>query len=182
MWKYRRGRLASHFAYAPCPVFESVFFARHPLITQHVSRLWTPQIMQKSCQVEARSSGSVSISTRLPETHENPRRSHNSRAFIGRKNRFGTGQGDDVIDDCCVISPAAQHRNANSQLTDWAHFLSYLGFYLTDFDAGWLVLMGRWRPIQQRHCTNDKKPSSICQWRAQIRFFSIIPILRVNEL
>ena len=113
MWKYRRGRLASHFAYAPCPVFESVFFfARHPLITQHVSRLWSPQIMQKSCQVETRSSGSVSISTRLPETHENPRRSHNSRAFIGRKNRFGTGQGDDVIDDCCVISPAAQHRNA----------------------------------------------------------------------
>ena len=56
--------------------------------------------------------GSVSISLRLPETHENPRRSHNSRAFIGRKNRFGTGQGDDVIDDCCVITPAAQHRNA----------------------------------------------------------------------
>ena len=68
--------------------------------------------MQKSWQVEAQGSGTVSISTRLPETHENPRRSHNSRAFNGRKERFGTGQGDDVIDDWCVISPAAQHRNA----------------------------------------------------------------------
>ena len=28
------------------------------------------------------------------------------------KQALWTGQGDDVIDDCCVISPAAQHRNA----------------------------------------------------------------------
>ena len=99
---------------------------------------------------EARSSGSVSISTRLPETHENPRRSHNSRTFIGRKNRFGTGQGDDVIDDCCVISPATQHRNATVNWLTGHTFSPILAFIwpiltrMASFD-------GRWRPIQQRH-------------------------------
>ena len=48
----------------------------------------------------------------IARSQENLRKSHNSCAFTGRKKRFGTGQGDDVMDDWCVISPAAQHRNA----------------------------------------------------------------------
>ena len=131
MWKYRRGRLASHFAYAPCPVFESVFFfARHPLITQHVSRLWTPQIMQKSCQVEARSSGSVSLSTRLPETHENPRRSHNSHAYIGQKSALGL---DRAMTSSTIVASSVQPLNTvMQQSTDWLGTLSLLSWLLSD--------------------------------------------------
>ena len=86
----------------------------------------------------------IHIHTIARSAREPPEKPQFPRLLLTEKKRFGSGQGDDVIDDCCVISPAAQHRNATVNLLNGrVHFLSYRGFYLTDFDAGWLVLTGR---------------------------------------
>ena len=74
--------------------------------------------------------GSVSISTRLPETHENPRRSHNSRAFIGRKNRFGL---DRAMTSSTIVASSVQPLNTvMQQSTDWLGTLSLLSWLLSD--------------------------------------------------
>ena len=54
----------------------------------------------------------IHIHTIVRNARKPPRKATIPAPLLAEKKRFGTGQGDDVIDDCCVISPAAQHRNA----------------------------------------------------------------------
>ena len=112
MWKYRQGRLASHFAYAPCPVFESVFFrATPPYYPACIAVMNSPNNAKVVPSGSAELGERIHINTIARNAREPPEKPQFPRIYWPKK-PFGTGQGDDVIDDCCVISPAAQHRNA----------------------------------------------------------------------
>ena len=130
MWKYRRGRLASHFAYAPCPVFESVFFARHPLITQHVSRLWTLQIMKKSCQVGARTSGAYPYQHDCQKRTRTPEEATIPAHLLAEKTALGL---DRAMTSSTIVASSPQPLNTvMQQSTDWLGTLSLLSWLLSD--------------------------------------------------